>query len=182
MMEVSKKNILLTGRPKVGKSTLILKVVETLKKEGFLLGGFYTMEVREGGSRIGFNINTIDGKTGVLARVGLESSYRLGKYGIDMEQFEEIALATLEDAIEKSEIIIIDEIGYMELKLRRFRDLALMALDSQKPVLATVMKNRFDFSDSIKARDDTEVIRVRVDNRDILVDKITGSLKKLKSW
>jgi len=98
-----------------------------------------------------------------------------------MEQFEEIALAALEDAIEKRAIIIIDEIGYMELKSRRFRDLVLMALDSEKPVLATVMKNRFDFPDSIKARDDTEVIRVRVDNRDILVDKITGSLKKLKS-
>ena len=181
-MEVSKKNILLTGRPKVGKSTLTLKVVEILKKEGCLPGGFYTIEVREGGSRIGFNINTLDGKTGVLARVGLESSYRLGKYGIDMEQFEEIALAALEDAIEKREIIIIDEIGYMELKSRRFRDLVLMALDSQKPVLATVMKSRFDFPDSIKARDDTEVIVVKVENRDILVDKITGSLKKLKSW
>jgi nucleoside-triphosphatase len=181
-MEVSKKNILLAGRPRVGKSTLILKVVETLKKEGCLPGGFYTIEVREGGSRIGFDINTLDGKTGVLARVGLKSSYRLGKYGIDMEQFEEIALAALEDAIEKREIIIIDEIGYMELKSRRFRELVLMALDSQKPVLATVMKNRFDFSDSIKARDDTEVIRVRVDNRDILVDKVTGTLKKLKSW
>jgi len=180
-MEVSKKNILLTGRPKAGKSTLVLKVVETLKKEGCLPGGFYTMEVREGESRIGFNINTLEGKTGILARVGLESSYRLGKYGIDMEQFEEIALAALEYAIEKREIIIIDEIGYMELKSRRFRDLVLMALDSEKPVLATVMKNRFDFPDSIKARDDTEVIRVRVDNRDILVDKITGSLKKLKS-
>ena len=180
-MKVSKKNILLTGRPRVGKSTLILKVVERLKKEGSLPGGFYTNEVREGGSRIGFNIDTLDGKTGVLARVGLESSYRLGKYGIDMEQFEDIALAALEDAIEKSEVIIIDEIGYMELKSKRFLDLVLMALDSQKPVLATVMKNRFDFPDSIKARDDTEVIIVRVDNRDILVDKITGLLKKLKS-
>ncbi len=180
-MEVSKKNILLTGRPRVGKSTLILKVVERLKKEGCLLGGFYTLEVREGGNRIGFNINTLDGKTGVLARVGLKSSYRLGKYGIEMGQFEEIALAALKDAIEKRDIIIIDEIGYMELKSRRFRELVLRALDSQKPVLATVMKNKFDFPESIKARDDTEVVRVRADNRDSLVDEITESLRNVKS-
>ena len=180
-MEVSKKNILLTGRPRVGKSTLILKVVETLKKEGCHLGGFYTLEVREGGNRSGFNINTLDGKTGVLARVGLKSSYRLGKYGIEMGQFEEIALDALEDAIEKRDIIVIDEIGYMELKSRRFRELVLRALDSQKPVLATVMKNRFDFPDSIKARDDTEVVRVRADNRDSLVTEITESLRKVKS-
>lgn len=177
-----KKNILITGRPRVGKSTLILRVVEeALKREGCLPGGFYTLEVRDGGNRIGFNINTLDGKTGVLARVGLDSSYRLGKYGIDVGQFEEIALAALSDAIEKREIIVIDEIGYMELKSRRFRELVIRALDSQKPLIATVMKNRFDFPDSIKARGDTEVVTVRVDNRDILVNEIAGSLKRLRS-
>ncbi len=180
-MEVLKKNILLTGRPRVGKSTLILKLVEALKEEGRHLGGFYTLELREGGNRAGFNINTLDGKTGVLARADLESSYRLGRYGIDMGQFEEVALAALEDAIEKRDIIVIDEIGFMELKSRRFRELVLMALDSQKPVLATVMKNSFDFPDSIKAREDTEVVSVRVDNRDVLVDEIIGSLRRLKT-
>ncbi len=98
-----------------------------------------------------------------------------------MGQFEEVALAALEDAIEKRDIIVIDEIGYMELKSKRFRELVLMALDSQKPVLATVMKNSFDFPDSIKARDDTDVISVRVDNREILVNEITGTLRRLRS-
>ena len=180
-MEASKKNILITGRPRVGKSTLIMRVVEALKRAGCLLGGFYTLEVRDGGNRIGFNINTLDGMRGVLARVGLDSSYRLGKYGIDMGQFEEVALAALSDAIDNKEIVVIDEIGYMELKSRRFRELVIRALESKKPVLATVMKNRFDFPDSIKARGDTVVITIRVDNRETLVDEIVGSLKKLMS-
>lgn len=94
------KNILLTGRPRVGKSTIIQKVVERLRSTGFTnIGGFYTSEIRKGGEHVGFAINTIDGKVGRLAEVGFESPYRLGKYGIDMEAFERIALAFLEDAI-----------------------------------------------------------------------------------
>ncbi|HLE08920.1 MAG TPA: nucleoside-triphosphatase, partial [Thermodesulfobacteriota bacterium] len=60
-----KKNILLTGRPRVGKSTLIRKVVERLKEFGYKnIGGFYTLEVRKEGERAGFSINTLNGKTG----------------------------------------------------------------------------------------------------------------------
>lgn len=174
-----KNNILITGRPRVGKSTLVLRIVESLKEQGLSLGGFYTLEVREGNRRIGFDIHTLDGRVGRLARVGFESRHRLGKYGVDMEQFEGIALLALEDAIEDKDVIIIDEIGYMELKSRRFREAVLKALDSNRPVLATVMRNRFDFPDKIKARDDVELMVVRVDNRERLLGEILGMLKPL---
>lgn len=168
-----KKNILLTGRPRVGKSTIIQKVVENLRGAGFKdIGGFYTSEICRGGERIGFAINTLNGKGGRLAEVGFESPYRLGKYGVDMESFEDIALTALEDAIKRCGVVVIDEIGYMELKSRRFRELVSKALDSPAFVLATIMRSRFDFANVIKARPDVEVITVRVDNRDRLVDEL----------
>lgn len=170
---LSVKNILLTGRPRAGKSTLILRIVEKLKRAGVAkIGGFYTLEASEGGKRIGFDINTLDGRKGRLARVGIESRLRLGKYGIDMEQFEEIALSALSRAIEQDDIIVIDEIGFMELKSRRFQELVEKALDSQKPVIATIMKNSFDFPDRIKAREDVRLITVRADNREKLVNEV----------
>lgn len=73
---------------------------------------------------------------------------------------------------------MIDEIGFMELKSRRFRKRVEEALSSQSPVVATVMRNRFDFPDAIKARGDVTLITVRVDNRDRLVEEIVDRLRK----
>lgn len=159
-----KKNILLTGRPRVGKSTLILRVIEKLRQLGHTrIGGFYTLEATHEGRRIGFDIHTLDGRVGRLARTGMESRFRLGKYGIDMEQFESIALSALEDAIRECDLAVIDEIGYMELKSHRFRLLVEEALSSSKPVIATIMRSRFDFPDAIKRRVDVRLFTVNVD-------------------
>ena len=173
-----KKNILLTGRPRVGKSTLIRKVVERLKELGYKnIGGFYTLEVRKEGERAGFSINTLNGKTGRLAEAGFESRFRLGRYGIDMESFEGVAVKAIEDAIDKSDIIVIDEIGFMELKSRRFRELLIKALDSPKPVIATIMRSRYEFVDRIKERADTETMVVRVENRDGLLGEVVERVR-----
>ncbi|MBI3597393.1 MAG: NTPase [Nitrospirae bacterium] len=175
----ARKNILLTGRPRVGKSTLVLRVVERLRELGVTrMGGFYTLEVSQGGNRVGFDINTLDDRIGRLARVGLESRHRLGKYGIDMEQFESLAVPALEEAIRQGSLVVIDEIGFMELKSRRFRERVEEALSSPSPVLATIMRNRFDFPDAIKAREDVMVITVTVENRDRLVGEIVERLRE----
>lgn len=172
-----KKNILLTGRPRVGKSTLIQRVVERLQRAGDrAIGGFYTAEMSRHGERVGFSINTLDGRIGRLAEIGLESRYRLGRYGIDMAAFEGIALTALEEAVRAGGLIVIDEIGYMELKSRRFRELVVRALDSPAAVLATILRSKSDFADALKARHDVELITVRVDNRDRLVDEIAAKL------
>ena len=174
------KNILITGRPRVGKSTIIKKVVEKLCTAGYKsIAGFYTAEIIRDNKRVGFIINTLDGRIGRLAEVGFESPYRLGKYGIDMKSFEAIALTSLEHAIKTNSLIVIDEIGYMELKSKRFRELVIKALDSPAFVLAAIMRNKFDFADIIKARNDVEVITVRTDNRDRLTNEITARFSTL---
>jgi nucleoside-triphosphatase len=174
----AKKNILLTGRPRVGKSTLVRRVVERLREMGVTrMGGFYTLEVSQGGKRVGFDINTLDGRVGRLAREGFESRHRLGRYGLDMEAFESVAVPALEEAIRQGGLVVIDEIGFMELKSRRFRKRVEEALSSRSPVLATVMRNRFDFPDAIKARGDVMMITVRVENRDRLVEEIVERLR-----
>ncbi len=175
----AKKNILLTGRPRVGKSTLVRRVIERLRELGCAkMGGFYTLEVAQGGNRSGFDIHTLDGRIGRLARAGLESRFRLGKYGIDMEQFESVAVPALEEAIRLGSLVVIDEIGFMELKSRRFRERVEEALSSPAPVLAAIMRNRFDFPDAIKAREDALLITVTAENRDRLVDEIVERIRE----
>lgn len=96
-----------------------------------------------------------------------------------MESFEKVALTALEEAIIKSALVVIDEIGYMELKSRRFRELLVKALDSPAPLLSTVMMSRYEFTDTIKSRPDVEVIRVNTLNRDSLVREITEKILNL---
>lgn len=179
-MPIARKNILLTGRPRVGKSTLVCRVVDNLKRLGYSgLGGFYTLDIRRDAERIGFTINTLDGRSGRLAEVGLASRYRLGRYGIDMASFEKVALNALEAAIHHKRLVVIDEIGFMELKSRRFQQLVIRALDSPTPVLATIMGKSFYFADDVKKRGDVSLITVRADNRDSLVIQIAETLAPL---
>jgi len=165
------KNIFLTGAPGVGKTTVLLKVVESL---GLKAGGFFTREIRKGGKRIGFAVQDFSGQKGALAGVDIKSPYRVGKYGVDLGTFEGIGVRAVEDAIKDADLIVIDEIGKMELFSRRFQESVVRALDGPKPVLGTIIHRPHLFADTIKQRPDVEIIRVTLENR----ASLTGRIKK----
>lgn len=144
-------NILITGKPGIGKTTLIKEILQKMDKKA---GGFYTEEIREGGKRIGFKIKTLDGKTGILSSINVKSPYRVGKYKVDLEGFENISLPAIEDALSSSKTIIIDEIGPMELFSKKFKDTVLKTLDSPNPVIATIKHKGSKFINKVKSRDD----------------------------
>jgi len=91
----------------VGKTTVVMKVVEGFSGRA---GGFYTEEIRTGNTRQGFQIRTLDGRNGILAHVNHSGPFRVGKYGVDVEAFDEIALPSLERALEEDELVIIDKV------------------------------------------------------------------------
>ena len=172
------KNILLSGKPGVGKTTLLIKVLKRLK--GKNIGGFYTEEIRQQGVRRGFKIKTLNGQEGILAHQDIKSKYKVGKYGVNMGDLEEIAASAIKNAIEESDAIAIDEIGKMELYSEKFRDATLQALNSSKPVLATIPHFQNEFLMVMKARQDVELITITPDNRDQLVAKIIQRLTELR--
>jgi nucleoside-triphosphatase THEP1 len=122
------KNLLLTGRPGVGKTTVVQAVVGLFPGE---LGGFFTEEIRERGTRRGFSISSVEGESAVMAHADLRSPVRVGKYGVDVAAFERIALPALRGAIQRKQIIVIDEIGKMELVSRNFFEAVREALSWQ---------------------------------------------------
>ncbi|MEA3441208.1 MAG: NTPase [Chloroflexota bacterium] len=168
------KNILLTGRPGSGKTTLIQKVVERYPDNA---GGFYTREIRQSGKRVGFEMITLDGQRGILAHVNTHSVYRVGKYGVDLTFLEDNGVGSLKGAIQDGLLVVIDEIGPMEIFSTVFQQAVLQALDSGSPVLATIVYRSNRFSDSIKSRSDVRLIEVRPDNRDVLIDRISNLLR-----
>ena len=99
--------ILITGRPGIGKTTVIQKVLERMKP---MAGGFFTEEIRKRGNRLGFRVRDIHtGKEGILAHVEHRGGPRVGKYGVDIDSFEEIGVAALVEAMGREGCVVIDE-------------------------------------------------------------------------
>lgn len=152
------KNILITGNPGVGKTTLIRDIISKLNISA---GGFYTAEVRdENGKRWGFKIISLDGQEDVLASVDIISPHRVGKYCVNAEAMDRVGVPAVRDALEHDEVVVIDEIGRMELTSKGFRDVVAQALDSPKPVLGTVAIKNIHFAKKAREREDTRVIRL----------------------
>jgi nucleoside-triphosphatase len=112
------KKILLTGRPGCGKTTLIRIVISQVSEP---IAGFYTQEIRSAGERVGFKLLTIAGQQRVFAHVEIRSSHRIGKYGVDITILDELAVPELYQGVEGNGLVIIDEIGPMEMLSPRFR-------------------------------------------------------------
>ena len=168
------KRILLTGRPGCGKTTLIKRIVEDLARPA---GGFYTEEIREGDRRVGFKLITLDGKEAVFADVNFKTSERVGKYGLDLAKLETVGISAVRKAVQARQLIVIDEIGPMEIRSAIFRDVISETFDSDVPILATIVARSLPFTDAIKKRSDVCLVEVRPENREELVVEISGRFK-----
>jgi nucleoside-triphosphatase len=165
---------LLTGSPGTGKTTVIKQAIAGSEIK---VGGFYTEEIRSGGTRQGFRIVTLDGQDAILAHVDNPSRYRVSKYGVDIGNLDNIGVSAIERAIAESDLIVIDEIGKMELFSPRFREAVLKAIDSGKKVLGTIMLNPHPFANDIKRHPNVKVIELTRANHDQVLKEILDWLK-----
>ena len=140
------------------------------------VSGFWTSEIREGKRRSGFRIETAAGERGTLAHIRRRGGPRVGRYGVDLEEFERIALPTLEGVPEGS-VVVIDELGKMELASKRFRDAVGALFEADTPMVATVHAHRHPFTDALKRRRDIEIERVTRANRDALPRRLLALLR-----
>ncbi len=164
---MNRKNILFTGPPRCGKSTLIEKIVAETKRP---TTGFFTREIREHRRRVGFSINTLKGKAGVLAHQYIKSKYKVGKYGVNIQDIDYIAVPAMHTDNEKV-VVVIDEIGKMECFPPLFRDTVIRVFNSKNPVLGSISLWGGPFIEQIKRRDDILLIEVSKDNRDSLTER-----------
>ena len=166
---MSIKNILLTGKPRCGKTTMIIKMILHLKSD---VGGFFTEDFYQGNQRMGFKITNLQGTEGILAKKGLKSRFRLRDYGINLKDLEEIGVAAIEEAVKTKQVVVIDEIGKMELFSENFRNATLKALNSKKKVLGTIQQSNLAFFKQIRARQDTAVLELKSNNREETFEKL----------
>lgn len=156
------KNLIITGKVGCGKTTLIKEATLPWRNQ---VAGFYTEEIREGSERSGFRLKTFSGSEGILAAKGLKSPAKLNKYGVDLGVLEKLGVAALEKGLsEGGKLIVIDEIGAMEILSPAFREVLVKCLQSARPVLATVRFNSQPFTDEIKKMAETRLALLTREN------------------
>jgi len=156
-----------TGRPGIGKTTVVLNAVNELKNKGYTVGGMLSREVRERGTRIGFEIQDLtSGQKGWLAHVEQPTGPQVSKYKVNINDLDQIGARAIQNATKEADIVIVDEIGPMELFSPTLRQATKDLITSDKLVLGVIHHNARDpIIESIKARKDAEMVEVTMENR-----------------
>jgi nucleoside-triphosphatase len=173
---LKKRLLLLSGSPGGGKTTILLKVAEALKTRGYSVGGMISREARISGSRVGFEIVDLgSGKNGWLARADQEMGPQVGKYRVNLKDLDDIGVKAITNAVANCDIIVIDEIGPMELFSGKFKEAVVKAVESRKLVVGIVhWKARDRLIDETRKREDAEVYTVTSENRQSLHEVLTA--------
>jgi nucleoside-triphosphatase len=169
--------ILITGKPGIGKTTVIKTAAAKIKAAGtdIFLRGFFTGEIREKGRRMGFSVEDWEGRKEILSHVESLNICRVGRYGVEIESFERIALPSLEIPEQgKRALFLIDEIGKMECYSARFCQKIREIFESEYPIISTIAMGGHPFIREIKSRSDPTLIRLDIKNRNLVPDKIVN--------
>ncbi len=170
-----KKNVLVTGLPRSGKSTLLRTVVADFENKV----GFVTNEIREDNERTGFEIETNDGFKSTLASVNFKTDYKVSRYFVNVDNLD--AIIPRVEQYNSSALLYLDEIGQMELFSARFKNLVEKYLDSPNICIATLSKVHSDtFTEWVRNRNDVIIVEINEENREARQGFVTLLLKKIE--
>jgi nucleoside-triphosphatase len=157
---------MITGRPNIGRTTVLLNAATALKNKGYHVGGMLSREVREKGARVGFEaIDFSTGNKGWLGHVHQPAGPQVSKYKINLGDLDQIGVKAIQDSLKVAEVIVINEIGSMQLFSSAFKEAIRDAIDGQKLVLSVIQHDARDpLIDSIKKTNDIELVAVTLEN------------------
>jgi len=166
----------ITGMPSVGKTDTLIKIIKSLEEHGYTVQGMITEPVIEKKKHTGFYVtNWKTREREIFAHIDFEAKEKVGEYGVDTQALENIGVPAIQEAIldENINIIVIDEIGKMEMLSEAFCNMVIEALDSDKPIMVTLhKKSRTPLLQDVRRRDDIRILEVTPVNRNLLPYKI----------
>ena len=169
-------NILITGLPEAGKTTLIKRLCIIFKE--FNPVGFVTNEIMEDGVISGLEVNNLFGDNRIFAHTKLKSKVSVGKFKIDIKGFD-IFLDQTFSREKKSSLYFIDEIGKAACESKKFGKIIMTLLDAKKPVIAAISDKGTGLISDIKKREDVKIVEVTEQNREIRLKELTMIIRDL---
>lgn len=169
----------ITGFPGAGKTKTLIQVIKMLEEDEFIVGGMITESIIEKGSRVGFYVKDwVSGEKAILAHKDFDSKITVGKYGVDLSALETVGVRAITTAVEQCDIIVIDEVGKMEVESEKFIEAVSEAFQSDKPMILTLhKKSRNPLLQDIRRRDDVRILEVTAVNMDLLPYKIRSIMQ-----
>ncbi len=163
--------ILLTGKNRSGKTTILRDLIaDESSKQGFI-----TLEVRDTFDRIGFDTLDSTNRKSMLARTGVPTNHRAGRYYVDVDVLD----AFIEPLFkyDQKELLFIDEIGQMQLYSNKFQQLATHYLGAKNDFIGTFSAiYPHPFIESLKHRNDALICYATPENRAELEAAIRAAL------
>jgi len=173
-----KQVYLLTGQPGTGKTRIIKQAIAEMKGKA---GGFYTEEIRSQGVRQGFKLVTLEGQTAILAHINFHGPYRVSKYGVDVDSLDKVGVSALNQAAQECDLVVIDEIGKMELFSAKFREAVSNILNSGQRLLGTIMLSPNPYADAIKRQPQVNLVTVTRTNHQQVLEELRDWLNAPQS-
>jgi nucleoside-triphosphatase len=169
----------ITGLPNAGKTQALIKVIEMLEEGDQKVGGMITEPITKDNRRVGFYVmDWLTKEKDILAHVDFESKIMVGRYKVNLDALERVGVKAIESANDNCDIIIIDEVGRMEVESEKFVDVVKRVLEEDKPLILTLhKKSRNPLLQDIRRRDDVRILEVTPINRNLLPYKIIKLMK-----
>jgi nucleoside-triphosphatase len=168
----------ITGLPGSGKTETLLRIINLLEEEGIKVGGMITEPIVEKQRRSGFQIvDWLTKESMVFAHKDMKSRVRSGSYGVNLAALEDLGIRALADARQNADVVVIDEVGKMEVESEAFTKAVVDTLDQDKSIIMTLhKKSRNPLLQDIRRRDELRLLEVTPVNKNLLAFKIVKLL------
>ncbi len=162
-------NVIITGDKDVGKTTVVKKIVNKLKTNGYKCSGFYTTSGPEN------CLSIVSVRTHEKYLLGCEEDRFSNSVKVKKYYFNPETISRGRELMEESgDILIVDELGWLEGRKEGFFPVfEKIKMNRYLGSFLSVRKELKDFFiDQLNEDEKTEIFEVKIDNRSFLPNNI----------